>query len=83
MTAIMAAVADRRDTGSMAKIPLHPASPERICWGCDKYCPAGDLACGNGTIRTMHPVELFGDDWLEWADQRQQIPRPPETANGS
>ena len=20
----------------------------------------------NGTIRTAHPSELFGDDWLEW-----------------
>ena len=54
----------------MARIPLHPVHPERVCWGCDKYCPAGDLACGNGTVRTMHPVELFGDDWMEWADER-------------
>jgi hypothetical protein len=46
--------------------PEHPAHPERICWGCDKRCPASELACGNGTIRTPHPVELFGDDWLEW-----------------
>jgi hypothetical protein len=50
----------------MTRIPLKPAHPERICWGCDKYCPEDDLACGNGTIRTAHPVELFGDDWLEW-----------------
>jgi len=41
--------------------------PERICWGYDKFCPAGDLACGNGTIRTPHPEELFGEDWDEWA----------------
>ena len=45
------------------KIPLRPKNPERICWGCDKYCPANDLRCGNGTIRTPHPAELFGDDW--------------------
>jgi hypothetical protein len=51
----------------MARIPLRPARPERICWGCDQYCPADDLACGNGTIRTPHPCELFGDDWLEWS----------------
>jgi Protein of unknown function (DUF3079) len=51
----------------MAKIPVRPARPERTCWGCDKYCPAHDLACGNGTIRTPHPCELFGDDWLEWS----------------
>ena len=49
----------------MAKLPLHPKHPERICWGCDLYCPADDLRCGNGTIRTQHPVELFGDDWLD------------------
>jgi hypothetical protein len=63
----------------MAKVPLHPKHPERICWGCDKYCPADSLACGNGTIRTQHPVELFGEDWLEWspdnsADNESQIP---------
>jgi hypothetical protein len=50
----------------MAKIPLNPKNPERVCWGCDKYCPADSLACGNGTIRTQHPAELFGADWLEW-----------------
>lgn len=49
----------------MAKVPLHPKHPERVCWGCDLYCPADDLRCGNGTIRTQHPVELFGEDWLE------------------
>jgi hypothetical protein len=46
------------------RIPLFPKHPERTCWGCDLYCPADDLRCGNGTIRTPHPVELFGDDWL-------------------
>lgn len=48
------------------KLALNPKHPERICWGCDKYCPADDLRCGNGTIRTQHPVELFGEDWVEW-----------------
>jgi hypothetical protein len=43
----------------MAKIPLHPMHPERVCWGCDKYCPADSLLCGNGTVRTQHPVELL------------------------
>jgi Protein of unknown function (DUF3079) len=51
-------------------VPLNPRHPERICWGCDKYCPAVELACGNGTIRTPHPNELFGDDWLEWSDRK-------------
>jgi hypothetical protein len=34
-------------------------------WGCDNYCPADALRCGNGTIRTPHPIELFGEEWLE------------------
>ena len=50
----------------MTKIPIHPNHPERICWGCDKFCAAEDMCCGNGTIRAPHPVELFGDDWWEW-----------------
>jgi hypothetical protein len=56
----------------MAKVPMRPRNPERVCWGCDNYCPADDLACGNGTIRTPHPCELFGDDWLEWSNHRQK-----------
>lgn len=42
---------------------LNPRHPDRICWGCDRYCPANYLACGGGTIRTPHPKEMFGDDW--------------------
>lgn len=52
-------------------LPIRPPHPDRVCWGCDKYCPETDLACGNGTIRTPHPIELFGDDWVQWFD------RPP------
>lgn len=48
------------------KFPLHPAHPERTCWGCDRYCAANSLACGNGSERSQHPMELFGDDWAEW-----------------
>lgn len=48
------------------KFPIVPLHPERLCWGCDKYCPAGSLACGNGSERTQHPVELFGADWMDW-----------------
>jgi hypothetical protein len=59
------------------KFPLNPSHPERICWGCDKYCPADDLACGNGTDRVQHPAELFGDDWYEWGLE------PLEQAQGS
>jgi hypothetical protein len=49
----------------MGKLPVKPRNPERVCWGCDLYCPADDMRCGNGTIRAPHPIELFGDDWLE------------------
>ncbi|MBP7646214.1 MAG: DUF3079 domain-containing protein [Comamonas sp.] len=45
------------------KFPVVPAHPERLCWGCDQYCPADDLRCGNGSDRTPHPCELWGDDW--------------------
>ena len=58
----------------MTHIPLLPKNPDRVCWGCDKYCPADELACGNGTIRTLHPVELFGDDWLQWFERKDSEP---------
>lgn len=48
------------------KFPIIPKNPERICWGCDRYCPADSLACGNGSERTQHPFELFGEDWHHW-----------------
>jgi hypothetical protein len=48
------------------KFPVAPAHPERNCWGCDLYCAATSLRCGNGSERTQHPVELFGPDWLDW-----------------
>ena len=48
------------------KFPVAPKNPHRICWGCDKYCPSDALSCGNGSERTPHPAELFGEDWLEW-----------------
>ena len=51
----------------MAKrFPLNPARPHLICWGCDRYCPADSMACGNGSVRAQHPAELFGEDWHEW-----------------
>lgn len=56
------------------RFPIHPAHPERTCWGCDRYCPSHDMACGNGSDRTQHPVELFGEDWQEWG---QGEPAPP------
>lgn len=48
------------------KFPVNPKHPERTCWGCDRYCSAKSMMCGNGSERTQHPVELFGEDWMEW-----------------
>jgi len=50
------------------KFPLHPTHPERVCWGCDKYCPVDSLGCGNGSSRTQHPAELLGEDWYLHGD---------------
>jgi hypothetical protein len=64
------------------KFPIVPLHPERICWGCDTYCPADQLMCGNGTVRTPHPVEVFGEDWMDWgldATQREAKKTPPAT----
>jgi hypothetical protein len=62
------------------KFPLHPKHPERICWGCDKYCPVTNLGCGNGTSRTMHPAEIFGDDWHLQGDWGVEAAAEPEAA---
>lgn len=70
------------------RFPDRPAHPERTCWGCDLYCAARDLRCGNGSVRTPHPAELFGDDWRDWeppsaapADPSTPVtPQPPETS---
>lgn len=48
------------------RLPIHPKHPERVCWGCDQYCSTDDLRCGNGSDRAQHPVEIFGDDWLQY-----------------
>ncbi len=50
------------------KFPIHPANPERICWGCDQFCSITAMACSNE--RSPHPEELFGEDWLAWGDQQ-------------
>ena len=61
------------------KFPIFPKNPERICWGCDKYCDATDLQCGNGSERIQHPIELDGAAWYQQGDwsnllsQAQQI----------
>ncbi|MBI3927071.1 MAG: DUF3079 domain-containing protein [Armatimonadetes bacterium] len=56
----------------MTRYPHHPAHPERVCWGCDRHCPADALACGSDKVRAGHPIELFGDDWLERGSGRQE-----------
>ncbi len=63
------------------KFPVKPAQRGRICWGCDRYCPADALQCGNGSVATPHPSELFGDDWLDWGlDAKQAAATPPVQA---
>jgi hypothetical protein len=66
------------------KFPIHPARPELICWGCDRYCAADAMACGNGSDRTQHPSELFGPDWAEW-EQPTEPPKdkPPHPSDSS
>lgn len=59
------------------KFPLNPKYPERICWGCEKYCSADSLRCGNGKDRSQHPVELFGEDWFEFSNQEAESPENP------
>ena len=62
------------------RIPVRPPHPERICWGCPRYCQADELGCAGGTIRTPHPIELFGDDWQEFfgeTDTLEQAAAPP------
>ena len=66
------------------KFPANPPHPERNCWGCDRFCAADALICGNGSERTQHPSEMFGEDWLDWdtaataetqvVDKRRVIP---------
>lgn len=66
-----------RQTRTMTrKFPLHPKHPERICWGCDKYCAATDLQCGNGSGRTLHPAELIGEDWYLHGDWGLEVDTP-------
>jgi len=34
------------------------------------------MACGNGSERTQHPIELFGEDWVEWSAEQSREPSP-------
>lgn len=88
MTAVIPPAGVRAGSSSEARMAhlkkeiVHPKHPERICWGCDRYCPADDLACGNGTIRTAHLTELFGDDWLDWAERQSTAGFKSRSARG-
>ena len=60
------------------RFPRAPAHPERVCWGCDLYCPAQSMRCGNGSDRTQHPAELFGDDWDQWGLGAEEAQSPSD-----
>ena len=47
----------------MKEALIHPKHPERICWGCERYCAADNLACREE--RLVHPIESDGYDWPE------------------
>lgn len=65
------------------KFPLHPANPQRLCWGCERYCPSDAMACGNGSVRSPHPAELFGDDWMDWGLPASDAAGEPALPAGS
>ena len=69
--------------GMNKRFPIHPANPHRVCWGCDRYCPADDMACGNGADRTQHPEELFGPDWHTWGLDAFTPAEPDGMLNGA
>jgi hypothetical protein len=38
------------------------------------------MRCGNGSDRTQHPVELFGEGWEDWGKEAPEKPAtPPQT----
>lgn len=65
------------------RFPVKPAHPERVCWGCDRYCPTDAMVCGNGSVATLHPAELFGEDWLNSGLDAQHPPPPSLPDNAS
>lgn len=56
---------DREYPTKKQRIPKHPKKPERICWGCNRLCAADKMMCGNGSERSQHPCELWGEDWYQ------------------
>lgn len=66
VNAILAGLRYSGNVAKEARIPVNPAHPERICWGCTQYCAADDLRCGNGSERAQHPVETYGPNWQDY-----------------
>ncbi len=64
------------------RFPIHPAHPERNCWGCERYCASDAMLCGNGSERTQHPAELFGDDWMQGFGPDAETPAPATPTAG-
>ncbi len=58
-----------------------PGHPERICWGCQQFCRAGELRCGNGSDRAQHPAEIFGEDWQGWGLDALATPGDPPVSD--
>jgi hypothetical protein len=54
---------------------MRPKHPERICWGCERYCPANDLSCRED--RVAHPIELFGGSWESVISISQEVTDRP------
>lgn len=65
------------------RFPDAPANPHKICWGCDRYCAADNMACGNGSDRTQHPIELFGPEWRSWGEDYSDAEVDEDSANSA
>ena len=63
------------------RFPRNPPHPERNCWGCDRYCAANGMLCGNGSERTQHPAELFGPDWAQWEAPNEEPLESPDSGS--
>ena len=35
------------------------------------------MSCGNGSDRTQHPYELFGEGWQDWGQDYLPVPDEP------
>lgn len=54
------------------RFPRAPKHPERICWGCDKFCATREMFCGNGSDRSQHPMELLGEDSYDYLTEEDK-----------